>query len=157
MRTILTLTAFLALTTTAHAADEFGSRFNDGAPAALETKTEATDPILELQNIAPAAGDEAATTPAAKIDPATGTLTENPAQDILKIESAPSAATPAEPAKQEAPEPQSTSDTTDAQTPAALPEKEAAAATIAPEAIEPAAGDEQSSAPPALQETPAAQ
>lgn len=65
----------------AFAADEFGARFGESAPSALDDTAQDAE-ILQLQNIAPAAGEQADEAAA----DSQNVLKEDPAQAILKEE-----------------------------------------------------------------------
>lgn len=141
----------------AWAADEFGARFGEEAPVALEDSS-----ILELQDIAPAAGDEAAdTAEPAQIDPSTGALEESPAKDLLKIENE-NAQAPVEKAEQAAEAAPTSEEMTAEESALAEPQSEQTAAQEeAPEQgeeasqTEPAAGDQAAEVAPE-QDQPAA-
>ena len=79
---LLTVAVLSVSSIPALAADEFGARFGEDAPVALD------DSATGLEDIAPAAGDEETgetKTPAVSTDP-NGVLKEDPAQSLLKSE-----------------------------------------------------------------------
>jgi hypothetical protein len=105
---VLSVSAIPAL-----AADEFGARFGEDTPAALDDNNAAS-----LENIAPAAGDEETSvtekTPAVATDP-NGLLKEDPSQSLLKSDAVPEASIPeTQPAAGEPAEAEQAADEADA-------------------------------------------
>jgi len=58
MRVLLIFAVLCGLAPLAHAADEFGARFGNAAPSALEDSAPESNIAQTLQNISPAAGGD---------------------------------------------------------------------------------------------------